>query len=288
MRRLLAAWFAALGPIGLLSPAFAADYDLPVLRGSNMFVPAYPTYPSWQGAYAGGQVSFTSASADFSWATQPMVAFSLRNSTILAQMAPDQWQVLGTSSTGAGGFGGFVGYNMQWDNVVIGVELNYTHSSLDLVASSSPLTRRQTVNGLIDDVTVDSSASMHISDFATTRARFGWAIGHFMPYGAVGLAVGRADVAVSTNVTVVETDPNFPNPNPPPATIHQVVGVFSFPNSQVKNGAFLYGFSGAAGLDYALTQNIFARGEYEYVQWARFWSIAPSMHNFRAALGVRF
>ena len=27
------------------------------------------------------------------------------------------------------GFGGFVGYNSQWDDVVIGVELNYTHGN---------------------------------------------------------------------------------------------------------------------------------------------------------------
>jgi outer membrane immunogenic protein len=285
MGRLLVAWFAALGLIGL-SPAFAADYDLPVLRGSNMFVPAYPTYFSWQGAYAGGQASFTSASADFSRATQPMVAFSLRNSTVLEQMTPDQWQVLGTSSTGAGGLGGFVGYNMQWDNAIIGLELNYTHSSLNLVAPSDSIERLQIVNGLINDVTLSSNASMHISDFATTRARFGWAIGHFMPYGAIGFAFGRADVAISTLIVDVQEDPSVVNPNPPPD--HKVVGVFTVANSQAKNGAFLYGFSGAAGVDYALTQSIFARGEYEYVQWARFWAIAPSMHNFLVAVGVKF
>jgi opacity protein-like surface antigen len=201
-------------------------------------------------------------------------------------MSPDQWSILGTTSTGAGGLGGFLGYNVQWDNAVIGLELNYTHSSLNLVAPSTPLGREGTVAGLIDDVTVDASASMHIIDFATTRARFGWAIGNFMPYGALGLAVGRADVAVSTNVTVVEQDPKVLNPNPPPA--HNVIGVFTFPNAQSKNGAYIYGFSGGAGLDYALTQNIFARGEYEYIQWGRFWSIAPSMHNFRLAVGVKF
>jgi outer membrane immunogenic protein len=288
MRCLLAALFAPLGLIGLLNPVLAADYELPILRGSDMFVPAYPTYFSWEGLYAGGQLSYTSASADFSKATQPPVAFSLRNTTVLEQMAPDQWSVLGTTSTGVAGFGGFLGYNIQWDNAIVGLELNYTHSSLDAGAPSSPLTRRQTVSGLINDVTVDASGSMHISDFATTRARFGCGIGKFMPYAAVGLAVGRADVAVSTNVTVVETDPNFTNPTPPPATIQKVVGVFTFPNGQSKNGAYMYGFSGGAGLDFALTQNIFARAEYEYIQWGRFWSIAPSMHNFRAALGVKF
>jgi outer membrane immunogenic protein len=270
---------AALGLIGLMSPAFAADYELPRLRGSETFIPAYPTYFSWQGFYAGGQVSYTSASTNFSAATQPLVAFSLRNTTVLAQMTPDQWQVLGSRDTGAAGFGGFMGYNFQWDNAILGLELNYTHSSLDSGAPGFSLGRRQTVSGLINDVTLDASGSVHISDFATTRARLGWAIGNFMPYASLGLAFGRADLALSALVTVVERDPNPPNP---------VVAVFTFPNDQAKNGAFLYGYSGGAGLDFALTQNIFARGEYEFVQWQRFWSITSSMHNFRAGLGVKF
>jgi outer membrane immunogenic protein len=279
MRRLL----AALGLIGLLSPAFAADYALPTLRGSETFVPvpAFPAYPSWQGLYVGGQVSYTSASANFSGASQPLVAFSLRELALEAVAAPDQWQVLGSRDTGAAGLGGFVGYNAQWDSAVVGFEVNYTHSSLDLGASSSPLSRRVDVNGLTYDVTLDASGSAFISDFATARVRFGWATGNFLPYGAVGLAVGRADLSISTNVFGTQTGPN---PNPPPAT--QVIP-FAFGQSQAKNGAYLYGYSGAVGLDFAVTQRVFARGEYEYIQWQRFWSITSGMHNVRAALGLR-
>jgi outer membrane immunogenic protein len=271
---------AALGLIGLLSPAFAADYELPTLRGSDMFVPASPTYFSWEGFYAGGQLSYSSVQSDFSGATQPLVAFSLRVTTILDQMQPDQWPVLGSRSTGAAGFGGFMGYNFQWDNAIIGLELNYTHSSLNAAAPSSSLARRQVVNGLIDDVTLDASGSLHVTDFATTRARFGWAIGNFMPYATLGLAFGRADESVSTNVSVVESDPKT---NPP-----TVVGTFFFPNAQSKNGAYLYGYSGGIGLDFALTQNIFARADYEYIQWQRLWQIESGIHNFRAAVGVKF
>jgi outer membrane immunogenic protein len=269
---------AALGLIGLLNSAFAADYEPPTLRGSDTFVPAFPTYFSWQGFYAGGQVSYTSASTNFTQATQPLVAFSLRNLTILAQMMPDQWQVLGNRATGAPGFGGFLGYNIQWDNAVVGLELNYTHSSLDSVAPDSPIGRRQTVTGFITDVFVDASGSVHISDFATTRARFGWVIGTFMPYASLGFAFGRADMAISTLVTVRQTDPANSNNNI----------FFQSPNNQSKSGAYLYGYSGAGGVEVALTQNIFARGEYEYIQWQRIWSINSSMHNFRAALGVKF
>jgi outer membrane immunogenic protein len=84
----------------------------------------------------------------------------------------------GTSEPAAAGFGGFVGYNFQWENVIMGLELNYTHASLNANAPSSPLTRAL-VGGIIESVTVNASGSLLISDFATTRAR--WAIDKFLP-----------------------------------------------------------------------------------------------------------
>jgi outer membrane immunogenic protein len=274
MRRLL----AALGLIGLLSPAFAADYELPTLRGSETFVPAYPTYFSWEGFYAGGQLSYSSLQSDFSGATQPLVAYALRNSTILAEMNPAQWPVLGSRATNSAGVGGFMGYNFQWENAIIGLEFNYTHTSLNAAAPSSSLTRSQVVSGAINDVTLDASGSLRVNDVATTRARLGWAAGSFMPYATLGLAFGRVDEAISTNVTVVLRDPNT----------KVVIGVIPFSNGQAKNGAYLYGFSGGGGLDFALTRNIFARADYEYIQWQRLWQIESGIHNFRAGLGVKF
>jgi hypothetical protein len=89
-------------------------------------------------------------------------------------------QGAGTSEPGASGFGDFVGYNFQWENVIMGLELNCSHASLNANAPSSPLTRAL-VGGIIESVTVNASGSLHISDFVTTRARFGWAIDNFLP-----------------------------------------------------------------------------------------------------------
>jgi hypothetical protein len=52
----------ALGLIGgLLSPAFGADYDLPILRGSEPVAPVVSvgpaTFTRWSGFYVGGQFS---------------------------------------------------------------------------------------------------------------------------------------------------------------------------------------------------------------------------------------
>ncbi len=241
-------------------------------------MPAYPTYPRWDGFYAGGQLSYSSAASDFSGATQPLVAFSLRNSTTLALMHADQWQVLGVSEPGATGFGGFVGYNYQFDNAIVGLEFNYTHTSLNANAPSNPIARALSSGGVITVHQVDASGSLRISDFATTRARFGWTIDNFMPYATIGLAFGRADMALSTFFT--ESDIN--------AQTGQTLASISASQSQSKNQAYLYGFSAGAGAEVALTHGIFLRGEYEYINWQRVWQIASAMHNFRLGLGVQF
>jgi opacity protein-like surface antigen len=274
---------AALGVIGLLapalSPASAADYDLPTLRGSEInFIPAFPRYLNWEGFYAGGQVTYSSSSVDFTTATQPLVVQALQFSTILANMTPQYWQPLTTRDTSAGGFGGFAGYNFQWDSAVIGLELSYMHTSLDAASPNTPIERVQTFGGVINDVTLTATGDVHIRDVVTTRARFGWVINNFLPYATVGLAFGRADLATSVNIDVKEFDPNT----------KLLVGEFTFALPRVKPSAYLYGYSAGGGLEFALTNNIFARAEYEFIQWQRFWAINAVMQNFRAGVGVKF
>ena len=128
MRRLV----GALGLMGgLLSPTFAADYDLPVLRGTEPVAPVMTvgpaTFTRWSGFYFGGDFSYSFSQADFSSATQPLLAFSLRNLTLEEVVQPSQIPVLGKGVANAFGGGGFVGYNTQWQDLIIGVEATYTH-----------------------------------------------------------------------------------------------------------------------------------------------------------------
>ncbi|HLH93765.1 MAG TPA: outer membrane beta-barrel protein [Xanthobacteraceae bacterium] len=278
---LLAVMLALSGLIGLLTPAHAADYDLPTLRGTEtQFIPAFPRFPNWEGFYFGGQVTYSTSSVDFTTATQPLVEQALQASTILANMTPQFWQPLGVGDVDGAGIGGFVGYNFQWDNAVFGVELNYTHTSLNAVAPSMPIERVMNFGGFNNDVALTGVGEVNVRDVLTARARFGWAVDHFLPYLAAGFAFGRADINTDATVDVKEF---VPNTNPP-----QLSNEFVFDQSRTKSGAFLYGYSAAAGVDFALTQNIFARAEYEFVLWQRFWAINAQMHNLRAALGVRF
>ena len=276
---------AALGLIGLLSPAFAADYELPTLRGSQMFVPAYPVYPHWEGAYVGGHLSFGNSSVDFSHATQPMLAVSLRNLTFETEFKASSVTVLGMTDTNSAGVGGFVGYNVQFDDAVVGVEFNYTHSNFNAVAMSNPIGRQTGVlsNGKVYSFVFDGSGSMRTTDVALFQARAGYAAGNIMPYATFGLALGRADVSLAVSCSCQELTPN---PTPPPVGFISSVD-FSFSQGGGKT-AYLWGVTGGIGVDWALTANIFARADYQYIAWQQLTQISSYMQMGHVGLGVRF
>ena len=62
---------------------------------------------------------------------------------------------------------------------------------------TDPGSGRQPPDGstVLYSVIVTSAASVAIHDIVTARARAGWTYDRFMPYGFVGLAVGRADAS---------------------------------------------------------------------------------------------
>ena len=70
-------------------------------------------------------------------------------------------------------------------------------------------------------------------------------------------------------------------------TLPTCVG-FNFSNSAGQNGVLLYGFSVGGGLDWAVTQNIFLRGEFEYVQFAPIANIVASIVSARVGAGFKF
>jgi outer membrane immunogenic protein len=275
---------AALGLIGLISPVFAADYELPTLRGSQMFVPAYPVYPNWEGAYVGGHLSFGNSSVDFSHSTQPMLAVSLRALTFETEFHGSSVTVLGSTDTNAAGVGGFVGYNVQFDDAVVGFEFNYTHSNFNAVATSNPIGRLTGVlsNGKVYAFRFNGSGSMRTTDIGLFRARAGYAMAHFMPYATFGLALGRADVSLAVSCSCQEL-----TPNPSPQTGFSSVVDFSFTQGQGKT-AYLWGLTGGVGVDWALTSNIFVRADYQYVAWQQITQISSYIQMGHVGLGVRF
>jgi len=277
---------SVLAVLATASTACAADLDLDVMRGSQPVGPA--TFTRWSGFYFGGQIGFSAAYLDFSGATAPLVHYSLRESTLEADDSVSTWPVLGNGGSDAVGYGGFVGYNTQWQDAVLGLEGNYTHTaSIARSAPSAPIARMVTAGSNTYSVNLTGAGALEITDYASLRARAGWALGNFLPYGFAGLALGRANYNVTSQVSGQE-NPSSPPVVPCNTIIAPACVDYSFANSNGQTGVLMYGFSVGGGLDWALTQNIFLRGEFEYVQFIPIANILASIVTARVGVGLKF
>lgn len=279
--------FVGLGLLGMMiQGAAAADLGSYVLRGSDT-----PTY-RWSGVYVGGQIGYSSAGFDFSGGgLGPLISTILRDTRINQDVDVSGLTVLGKTDRNGVGFGGFVGYNLQWSDAVLGAELNYSRMNLT-GASSDSLARRLPDTNVSSNygynTYVSGQSSIHLTDLATLRARAGWAAGPFMPYGFVGAAVGRADTATTATVAFCgydSTDLTVPQDPEGCATNGTVGGGTA---SQSKNGEFIWGGAAGLGLDVSLFPNVFIRGEWEYLLFAPIHNVNLSINTFRTGVGVLF
>jgi opacity protein-like surface antigen len=139
----------------------AADMPENYLRGAITEPPA--RYVNWDGLNLGAQIGYSNLTTDFSTATSAVT--------------------LPSTTTNSVSYGGFIGYNIQWDELVLGVDGTYTRPS-SLATSVS--------NG------ATNSATYKLNDYATVRGRAGYAFGQFLPYGFVGAGVGRFNYAIAS------------------------------------------------------------------------------------------
>jgi outer membrane immunogenic protein len=266
----------------LAQQALAADAPFPILRGTQTYEIASPAYFRWDGVYVGGQIGANSAHTDFKDATKSITGFALRQSTLEAERKISEWPVLGSVDTRGGSFGGFIGYNAQWEDVVLGIEGNYNHTSLSGNTADNLVRVVSTSDGNSYTTRVTGSGSMLIQDYATLRARAGWAAGRFLPYGMIGFGFGVADVQRSAFVDGIVQPPAVA-PNPPPPAFP-----FGPWGATESKKAFIYGYSGGFGLDVALTSKIFLRGEYEYAKFSPVMGISASINSARFGGGLKF
>jgi outer membrane immunogenic protein len=280
----------ALVALALPTASFAADLgsDWGDLRGPEPVGPA--NFANWTGVYFGGDYSYSNGSAAFSNATAPLVAQSLIELELEAAAAPSEWPVLGSGTTRASGWGGFVGYNTQWQDLILGLEGDYTHSPFTVIAPQAPILNRLVAAGSDQySVNLVAAGTLTVNDYGSVRARAGWVLGNFLPYGFAGLALGNANYAVNTLIygqqNSSQVNPSLPcDPIANPTTCVD----YAFSNSSGRNGVLLYGLSLGGGLDVALTRNIFVRGEYEYIRFAPVSNISATIATVRGGVGVKF
>ncbi len=295
----------ALHPIVLCAMAFGATTNAlaadpsplaDVLRGSQTvqtarpYQPGSPVYFRWEGLYFGGQLGRTESGADMSRGVASLVSYILRNDVVGNHVT--SWTTLPNDAQMAQTYGVFVGYNYQFDEAIVGFELNYnrirvTHSSSDTVTGSfADDTGAPSTHHYFYTATVTGSATATLTDYGTLRLRAGWEAGRFLPYAFGGLAIGRGSVTHSATVSYTRVD--VPDSASPPIAPIPDYNFGPQTRSETINNKVFFGYAAGLGIDIAVLPNVFVRGEWEFIQFKTLQDVNIHLNTVRAAVGVRF
>ena len=270
--------------LALPSSAFAGDFD--ILRG-----PVATT--NWAGFYAGGQIGADYNSVDFSSVATPYINTISTLDANFNGIPLTHFPQLGSLNTTKASYGFYVGYNVQFEDAVIGLELNLNKTSLNAIASNTAShTYFQTANSTVYDTTynVNTSAAAAIQDYGTFRARFGWAFDQFLPYAFGGISVAQVNASSSVNVNYCGQESPYTCTNPPPASSPPppapIGGNWTLSDS--SHGKYYYGFDAGVGLQWMLMPHVFLRGELEYIRFGSPDAIRLGETSARLGGGVQF
>ena len=268
------------------SDVMAADY----LRGSVYEAPPRrePTYYDWEGIYIGGQAGYSNAEFDLTKTAKDAVRNVARFSFLETEGGTrvSDWLDLGRVGASGASYGGFVGYNSQWGEAVLGVELNYSRMGLT-GSKTDQLSRSITQDNFRYDVTTAAAVTAKVTDLASLRVRGGYAVGAFMPYLAAGVAAGMTDYSRTASVGYPRPIDMLPPPTPPEQPRARPPS-YSDTRGESKTGVFSAGFTLAAGVDVALTRNAFLRFEYEYAALGYPDHVIVDVRTVRSAAAVKF
>lgn len=269
-------------------PVSAADY--PVLRGSQIEdTPPPPDYFSgpfnWSGFYIGGGAGVSNTEFEPGNGLQDIARFAFRNTTLGNQFDMGSFvnNLPSKRDSGATYFG-FAGYNMAFGDAVLGFELDYTRSDQAYDISDFIARRMTTSDGTINDWSMATNQGARLLDYATARLRMGWAVGRFMPFATIGGAVGRFDTT-----STIRANWSFDRVNPVTGNIESGIAA-GYPLTVGSTKSNVYGFGVTAGLgfDWALTDNLFLRGEYQLIRFADVEGTTTTVNTGRVAAGLKF
>ncbi|MDP1533083.1 MAG: acyl-CoA dehydrogenase family protein, partial [Rubrivivax sp.] len=179
---------------GAASGAEAGDLlDLPILRGA--LTDGLNSRPAnWQGAYVGVQGGYGTSNMNFSGSTRTIAASLLSGTEMENQQQISSWPIMGKVSVHGSGWGGFAGYNSQWDDVVVGFEASYLHGSFGGSQTDSMSRFFSLPSGSTGSVRM---AALATGAYARIRKQFGMSIGRFEGIEEALARIGGLTYAVS-------------------------------------------------------------------------------------------
>jgi opacity protein-like surface antigen len=273
-----------LASLTIAGNAMAADY----LRGSSYDPPPAAGY-DWSGVYGGVQYTYSSSNYGFQKSTHPLVANLLRQMTIEKEASVSTWPNLPNRDTRGSGYGGFIGYNSQWGDAVVGLELNYSRIGGPTATSSDIIGRAYTTSDdFLYNVLVTSNASARVTDLASLRMRIGYAWGWLMPYATAGVAAGRVNAFRSATVNLTSTDVSAAALDLTDGVDPRPGGSLNVTASESRNGAITWGYMFGAGVDIGLFPGMFLRAEWELTQLSSVLGVPISINSFHVGAALKF
>ncbi len=293
-------------PMTAQMTAQAADLDFGALRGGAFEPAAAPSPDIWDGIYLGGHGGWSSASFGFGDVFRSPVAQALRATAIESTLGASGLLHAQDMRRDGTSFGAFAGVNYQFDETVIGVELDYTHSGLK--GRSADAIGREIVDrvGYLRGADLSGDATTQIKDYATIRARVGYTVAGFMPFVTGGFAIGRAQIAETVAVRGYEYDQaayrsNQALTDPSKRVYVGNSGYRTFLQDDPGNSVLappdvftpskekiVGGIAAGAGLEYAITPNLLLRAEYQYVLFNDFDGHKLNLNTVRGGAAVKF
>ncbi len=257
------------------------------LRGS---LPAFEdTAPNWTGVYGGIQGGIGSMTAD----TQAMArreAERLLNglyylnppSGVAAPTFINVDPVRGTPVM----FGVFAGYQAQFEDAVIGFEFDYNRIASGGGGArtwTQPFSVLYAQTGFTDAFSQSTTVRASLTDYFTARMRAGWAYGRVMPYITAGLALARGNTSVSYRAGYERIDTDATDAVDWTQAYGDLVN-----STRSSNGVIGFGFALGTGVEALITNNIFARAEYQFLRIPSMGGVPVTMHAIRAGVGIKY
>jgi outer membrane immunogenic protein len=223
---------APIAALGLASAAMAADLSPRYGAPGPVGMPALFT---WTGIYGGFHAGYGFGDVDATLQREGGLVSGFSAAGIIpSRMTIERDGLIA---------GAQVGYNMQFDAFVAGIEADISYSGANGSSSRSYTDPRGA--GFLSNT---ARLRSELDYLGTVRARLGFAFDRALVYGTAGLAYG--DTTVSGSLTSSDAPP-------------------SFAAAKGKESGTSVGFAAGAGVEYAILGNITVRGEYLYYNLGR-------------------
>jgi outer membrane immunogenic protein len=286
-----AASIAALAPVVTLActlalPVQGADY----LRGTQIEQPVEPPPMfeggrfDWSGFYVGGGAGISETKFKPGEGLRALANSAFRNTDLVAERDMGSFiSDLPDKRDSGSQFFGIVGYNYLFDDVVLGLEADYTRAGHNYRVSDFIARRSSLSNGNVYDWSMTTNQAAKLDDYATLRLRMGWAYGRIMPFATIGAALGRFNTTstIDADIAIVS------NAGQANETSVRAVG-YPLRVGTVRKNTYAFGLSAGAGVDWALTDNLFLRAEYQIVRFAEVEGTTTTVNTGRVAAALKF